>query len=394
MSRDVTFDPAPFRARPGMTRLLAALGEEDGHVRFVGGAVRDQLLGLDVADIDLATTHSPHEVVERLENAGIKAVPTGIEHGTITAVSSGTVVEVTTLRADVSTDGRRATVAFTNDWKEDAARRDFTINALYADPLTGEICDYFGGLDDLAALRVRFIGDAGERIDEDHLRILRFFRFHARFGTGEPDPAALAACSAKANSMMALSRERIADELLKLLSLPDPSPTIALMVERGIFAPVLPEIDAAGARRLAALVWTANECALEAHPIRRLAALIPSDPAVAREVAARLKLSKAQRQRLVLAATTSDEAPRPLAYRRGREEALDALALADDRAGIAEVKDWDIPVLPIKGGDLIARGITKGPDVAKTLRAIEEDWIAAGFPDGAEFDALVASRLA
>lgn len=173
---------AAWRDRPGLDRLAAALGAAAGEARYVGGAVRDTLLGLDVADIDIATRHAPAEVIARLKAAGIKAVPTGIEHGTITAVSSGTVVEVTTLRRDVSTDGRRATVAFTDDWREDAARRDFTMNALYADPLTGELFDWFGGLDDLAAGRVRFIGDPYQRIAEDHLRILRFFRFHARFG--------------------------------------------------------------------------------------------------------------------------------------------------------------------------------------------------------------------
>lgn len=387
------FDPAPYRTRPGMERLLAALGEADGAVRFVGGCVRDQLLGEPSADIDLATIHAPAEVVRRLEAAGIKAVPTGIEHGTITAVSDHTVVEVTTLRSDVSTDGRRATVAFTDDWREDAARRDFTINALFADPVTGEITDYFGGLDDLDARRVAFIGDPHQRIAEDHLRILRFFRFHARFGTGAPDSDGLAACEAHANSLMALSRERIADELLKLLSLPDPSPTIALMVERGIFVPVLPEFDADSARRLAALVWTSRETGLDPHPIRRLAALVPSDPDVARDIAARLKLSNADSRRLVLAETASADGPRPLAYRRGREEALDRLALADDRAGISAVKDWTAPALPIKGGELIARGVEKGPAVAKTLRGIEEDWIAAGFPEGEAFDALVAARL-
>ena len=178
----------------------------------------------------------------RLEAARIKAVPTGIEHGTITAVSDGHPFEITTLRRDVSTDGRRATVAFTDDWKEDAARRDFTINALSADPVTGEIFDYFGGLDDLEGRHIRFIGDPLKRIAEDHLRILRFFRFHARFGRGEPDAAALDACTARANDLMALSRERIADELIKLLGMDDPSATVAIMLERGILKPVLAEI--------------------------------------------------------------------------------------------------------------------------------------------------------
>ena len=181
-------------------------------------------------------------------------MPTGIDHGTVTAVSDGHAYEVTTLRRDVETDGRRATVAFTDDWQEDAARRDFTINALSADPLTGEVFDYFGGLEDLRQRHVRFIGDPLQRIAEDHLRILRFFRFHARFGSGAPDRAALDACSARANDLMALSRERIADELLKLLALPDPSATIAIMLDRGILKPVLPEIGAECRPRLRSLI--------------------------------------------------------------------------------------------------------------------------------------------
>ena len=234
-------DAAKWRRRRGMASLLKALGADEGLTRYVGGAVRDELLSLPVNDVDLATELAPDEVVRRLEAAKIRAVPTGIDHGTITAVSSGQPVEVTTLRRDVSTDGRRATVAFTDDWKEDAARRDFTINALFADPNTGEIFDYFDGIEDLKARRVRFIGDPFQRIAEDHLRILRFFRFHARFGAGEPDAAALDACTARANDLMALSRERIADELLKLLSVEDPSSTISIMLDRGILRPVLPE---------------------------------------------------------------------------------------------------------------------------------------------------------
>ena len=180
-------DPEVFLKRQGIKRLLKALDARQGTARFVGGAVRDLLLDVPHEDLDLATTLAPDEVIRRLESKGIKAVPTGIDHGTITAVSSGTVVEVTTLRSDVSTDGRRATVAFTSDWSQDAGRRDFTINALYADPYSGELFDYFGGLDDLKDRTVRFIGEPLQRIAEDHLRILRYFRFHARYGHGEPD---------------------------------------------------------------------------------------------------------------------------------------------------------------------------------------------------------------
>jgi len=192
----VKVDPHYWLDRPGVARLLKALDDDSGGARFVGGAVRDALLGIPPEDLDLATPLSPKEVVRRLEAAGIKAVPTGIAHGTVTAISSGTLVEVTTLRCDVSTDGRRATVAFTDDWEADAARRDFTINALYADPLSGEIVDPVGGEADILARRVRFIGDPLQRIAEDHLRILRFFRFHARFGEGPADAAAQASIAA------------------------------------------------------------------------------------------------------------------------------------------------------------------------------------------------------
>ncbi|HWL47619.1 MAG TPA: CCA tRNA nucleotidyltransferase, partial [Sphingomonadaceae bacterium] len=226
---------APWQARAGLRELLDALGVSKGHTRYVGGAVRDTLAGLAVEDIDLATRLAPAETMRRVRAAGMKAVPTGLAHGTVTAIlPDGGAVEVTTLRRDVTTDGRRATVAFTDDWREDAARRDFTINALSADPASATLHDYFGGAEDLAAGRVRFIGDPLTRIAEDHLRILRFFRFHARFGAGIPEAAALAACVARANDLMALSRERIADELLKLLALPDPTATLRLMVDRGI----------------------------------------------------------------------------------------------------------------------------------------------------------------
>lgn len=213
---ELKLDAKKWRQRRGMAKLLDAIGATEGKSRYVGGAVRDDLLGLPVNDVDFATRLRPDQVVERLHAAGLKAVPTGFEHGTVTAVSDGHPYEITTLRRDVETFGRHATVAFTDDWKEDAARRDFTINALMADPVTGEIFDYFDGLADLEQRHVRFIGDPFERIAEDHLRILRFFRFHARFGRGEPDQPAIQACAARARDLMALSRERIADELLKL----------------------------------------------------------------------------------------------------------------------------------------------------------------------------------
>ena len=392
---ELKLDAAKWRRRRGLARLLKALGADEGLTRYVGGAVRDELLRLPVSDIDLATRIRPDEVVARLEAAGIKAVPTGIAHGTVTAVSDGQPVEVTSLRRDVSTDGRRATVAFTDDWKEDAARRDFTLNALSADPATGAIFDYFGGLDDLRARRVRFIGDPIERIAEDHLRILRFFRFHARFGSGEPDAQALAACTARANDLMALSRERIADELLKLLGLPDPAPTVAVMLERAILRPVLPEIEPDSLARLARLIAAERESKIAADALRRLAALLPPDALLAEKIAVRLKLSNKARKRLATAAVGDlDRNPQALAYRIGIEGAIDRLLLAGDVAGAAGLIEWKVPRLPIGGGVLIARGVTEGPAVARTLRQIEDQWVQAGFPRGDAFDKIVTAALA
>nr|WP_295372990.1 CCA tRNA nucleotidyltransferase [uncultured Sphingosinicella sp.] len=378
---------APWRARTGMRQLLDALGAASGDTRYVGGAIRDTLLEVDVSDVDLATRLAPETVMERLKAARIKAVPTGLAHGTVTAVIGGAPVEVTTLRRDVSTDGRRATIAYTDDWQEDAARRDFTINALYADPIEGEVFDFFGGLADLEARRVRFIGDPLTRIAEDHLRILRFFRFHARLGAGDPDRAALEACTARANDLMALSRERIADELLKLLGIPDPTPTVKLMVERGILKPVLPEIGIESISRLKALVRREAAAGTASEPLRRLAALLPADPQLAATLSARLRLSNRATKRIVSAADRKpgDGAePKALAYRVGVEEAIDRLLLSDeDEAGLEEkvrsLAGYTRPPLPVSGGDLIQMGLSAGPIVAKTLQAIEREWIEGGF---------------
>jgi len=388
-------DAAKWRRRRGVGRVLDALGAADGLTRYVGGAIRDDFLDHKVSDLDLATKILPDEVMERLVAAKIKAVPTGIDHGTITAVSDGKPVEITTLRRDVSTDGRRATVAFTDDWSEDAARRDFTINALSADPVTGEIFDYFGGLEDLEQRRVRFIGDPLQRIAEDHLRILRFFRFHARFGRGEPEAEAVDACAARANDLMTLSRERVADELIKLLALPDPGPTVTLMLERGILAPVIPEIASGAADRLAALIDAEKSARISPDGLRRLSALLPGDPKVADAVAARLRLSNKAKKRLACAA--HDElapSPKALAYRFGMDCALDRLLLAGKTAEAASIKGWTIAKLPIGGGDLIRRGLTKGPVVARTLKSIDRAWADAGFPEGDEFERLVADYVA
>lgn len=384
---------APWQSRAGMDRLLKTLGAAEGDTRYVGGCVRDTLLGLEVSDVDLATRVAPEEVIHRLEAARIKAVPTGLAHGTITAVIGGTPVEVTTLRRDVSTDGRRATIAYTEDWREDAARRDFTINALSADPQSGEIFDYFGGQADLDERRVRFIGDPLNRIAEDHLRILRFFRFHARFGEGEPDAAAIEACAARANDLMALSRERIADELLKLLALPDPAPTVRLMIERDIFRPVLPEIKTAD--RLVALITAERATGIGSDPVRRFAALLPIDTGTAASVAARLRLSKRAAKRLVSAADPAIEAPAPLAYRIGNMEAIDRLLLhGEPGPAVKALEAWQRPRLPVSGGDLVAMGLEAGPVVAATLQAIEREWVAAGFPaDGSAVRALARAHV-
>ena len=387
-------DAERWRRRQGMGRMLDALGAGDGLTRYVGGAIRDDLLGIEGDDIDLATRIPPDAVMERLRKARIKAVPTGIDHGTITAVSGGHPYEVTTLRRDVTTDGRRATVAFTDDWKEDAARRDFTINALSADPVSGEIFDYFGGLDDIERRRVRFIGDPLQRIAEDHLRILRFFRFHARFGAGEPEAQAVDACAARANDLMALSRERIADELLKLLGLPDPAPTVRIMLDRGILAPVLPEIVSDASERLEALIAAEHAAAIAPDPVRRLAALLPANPDAAADLAARQRLSNKAKKRLVSAALAdTDLPPRALAYRLGVSHAIDRLLLAGETDKARMIADWAPPRLPLGGGALIARGVAKGPGVARMLRRIEDRWIAADFPAGDALETIIAEEV-
>ena len=400
MDRLIPADTA-FVHREGLKELTDELGAARGEVRFVGGIVRDTLLGIAAADVDLATVHRPENVLHTLKRAGIKVVPTGLAHGTVTAILPSGPVEVTTLRRDVATDGRHATVAFTDDWHEDAARRDFTMNALYADPLSLEVIDYFGGLDDLAASRVRFIGDPLQRIAEDHLRILRFFRFHARFGDAPdadaPDTDALAACTERANDLMALSRERIAAELLKLLVAVHAPRVVALMIDHGIFRPVLPEITQAD--RLIALAGREEDAAIAPDPVRRLAALLPCNPAIAEDVGARLRLSNNDRRRLIAAtADIGRESPAVLQYRLGATFAADRLLLSDRPIGEAQgLAALITPIFPIKGGDLVSRGIGRGPDVARLLRIVEDQWIAEHFPDahraGQIADAAVARWL-
>ena len=378
--------------RPGLARLLEALGQ--GTSRVVGGAVRDLLLGLDDQDLDLATILSPYEVMRRCGAADIRTVPTGIEHGTITAVIDRQPIEITTLRADVSTDGRRATVAFTEDWQADAERRDFTINALYWDPEQRRLFDYFDGRSDLAAGRVRFIGEPLRRIAEDHLRILRFFRFQARFGRGEPDKESLAACVARTNDLMALSRERIADELLKLLALADPLETVRSMIDHAILRPVIPEIEGDCCTRVDLLVETERSAGFAPDASRRLAALLPPDAATAEKVAARLKLSNKARRRLALAVVPEVSGrPSALAYWVGPEAAIDRLLLAGKAADAAALRDFQAPRLPVGGGDLIRRGLVPGPAIARTLRRIEERWVQEDFPSKERVTQMVDEAL-
>ena len=369
---------ATWLDRADLAQLAAALGEDN--IRWVGGAVRDSLLGVAAKDIDCATPLLPEAVMQRCSDAGIRTIPTGIEHGTVTAVLANGPVEITTLRRDVATDGRRATVAFADTWEEDAARRDFTINALYVHPATHEVFDYFGGLADLEARRVRFIGDARERIREDHLRILRYFRFQARFGA-DLDADAEQACSELASTLKGLSRERVGGELMALLALPDPQPTVARMRKLGVLQVVLPEAGPQHVELLGKLIAAEQAQQVAPDPVRRMAALLPPHNDVADDVAARLRLSRAQRAHLVANTehqTSDTYSQRPLAYREGVPVAIDRVLL--EGGDVTPLKDWEPPQLPLKGGEIVERGISAGPQVAKTLRAVENAWIEEGFP--------------
>ncbi len=380
---------ALWTLRDDLDHLVEALGPKA--VRWVGGAVRDTLLHLPVHDIDAATLHEPQRVIDQLHHAGIRTIPTGIDHGTVTALLEHGPVEITTLRRDVATDGRRATIAYATKWEDDAARRDFTMNALYADPISLEISDFFGGLEDLSEGRVRFIGDARQRIREDHLRILRYYRFQCRFGS-TLDEDAEAACIELASTLKGLSRERVAAELLRLLALPDPAPTIRRMMDNGILPVVLPELADDAASQLEALIEQERRQHVEPDGLRRLAALLPPAPRIAEQVAARLRLSGQQRKRLSIAAGREDGGdPRELDYRIGREQALDRLLL--NGGDIAPLTGWETPQFPLKGGEIVARGVAAGPEVARILIAVEQRWIAEGFPDSSRVKMLLDEAL-
>ncbi|HEX2113635.1 MAG TPA: CCA tRNA nucleotidyltransferase [Alphaproteobacteria bacterium] len=367
--------------------VIEALTRDRGQARFVGGCVRDAWLGRTVKDIDIATPDPPDVVMQRLTRAGIRAIPTGIEHGTVTAVIGDRHFEITTLRRDVETFGRRARVAFTDDWEADAARRDLTINALSADP-DGTVHDPFGGIDDLEAGRVRFVGDPEARIREDVLRLLRFFRFHAWYGKADPDEAGLDACSRLAELLPTLSGERVATELLRLLLAPDPASALELMRDHGVLRPILPELTEI--ERLRMLVLIEDEIG-DRDAVRRLAALLPQASAAALAVAARLKLSNVDRDRLAALAAPPISVKPPLnerAWRRALHRLgvplfrdLVLLDWADSpgtaprhRELLAAAAAWTPVVLPLKGQDVLDHRVAAGPEVGHLLAEIERWW--------------------
>ncbi len=404
MTSQKRIEPTDWMASEAAVSVFAALSDKGAGVRFIGGCVRDAIVGRPVSDIDLATDAEPDRVVEILGGAGIRTEPTGIEHGTITAIVGDHPYQITTLRRDIETDGRRAVVSFTTDWAEDAARRDFTINALSADA-DGTVYDYVDGLADLEAGRVRFIGSATERVSEDYLRILRFFRFHAGYASGAPDEEALAACRAAAAQIDGLSGERIWLELSRILLIDPPGTVFGMMEKAGVLGRLIPigrKID-----RLTALAALEGMIGLEADSIRRLAALIEPTRREASQVAARLRLGRIDTDRLdSLTANRgqcnpgmSEAALRRSLYRVRTRHFRDLLlldwsdAIVRDRAGAMRTADgwkkildyaqsWEQPELPVTGGDVIALDVPEGPAVGELLEAIEEWWMERAFqPD-------------
>ena len=387
----------PWLTRPATRAVIAALEAAGGPgcVRFVGGCVRNSLVGQGIDDIDLATRLLPVQTMAALKAAGLKVVPTGIDHGTVTAISQRIPYEITTLRRDVSTDGRNATVAFTDDWAEDAARRDFRLNALYCDA-EGVIFDPTGaGVEDALAGRIVFVGDAATRIREDYLRILRFFRFYAWYGRAEPDAEGLAACAAEAEGMGRLSAERVSKELLKLLAAPDPRRAVRAMAESGVLARVIaPELSADGLAVFEAMVEVSKD------PVLRLSALLTDEPAGIAAAAVALRLPNAMRDRLLAAAAgggvaleASEAEARAVLYRSGRQAFADRVARAEAELGggagtvgggrrlLDLAERWVIPRLPVGGRQVAAAGLEAGPDTGRVLKAFEDGWIADDFPD-------------
>jgi poly(A) polymerase len=387
---------ARLLARPALASLLAVLDQDGEEARVVGGAVRNVLLGHPPDEIDVATTAEPAEVVRRVEMQGFRAIPTGIAHGTITVVIEGSPFEVTTLRQDVETFGRKARVRFGRDWKADAERRDFTMNALSASR-EGIVYDYVGGVADLRAHVVRFIGDPARRIAEDYLRILRFFRFYAAYGRGEPDAAALAACIAAREGLDRLSRERVRMELLKLVAVGGPVPAVTIMAQAGLLGPVI-----GGVPQLCAFAaMVALEAALELGPdaIRRLGALAVFTTEDATRLWHRLRLANSEYERLIsmaqswwrVSAELGSAEAQALLYRLGPERFIDRVLLAWARSGapaksanwhalLSLPQRWTAPAFPLKAADLMDCGVAKGPQLGKALAAAKERWIALGFP--------------
>ena len=390
--------PMPWMRAAQTQAVMAALEAAGGAgcARFVGGCVRNAVMNRPADDIDIATTLLPDQVIAALKAAGLKAVPTGIDHGTVTAVSGGKPFEVTTLRRDVETDGRRALVAFTTDWAEDAQRRDFRLNALYCDA-EGRLFDPTGeGLSDAKAGRIVFVGDADTRIREDALRILRFFRFQAWYGAGEPDAEALSACARLKALITSLSAERVSKELLKLLAADDPRPTVRLMAASGVLAVALPEGRELG--RFERLVAIETEQLFQCDPALRLGALLPDDSAVGAACAERLRLSNAQRERLsamlgttpVIRSWMSPKEARRDVYTLGAGVFCDRVLLAwaasdrpatttQWRALLPMAQSWPRPTFPLTGEEVMAAGVPRGPLVGAVMREVEAWWIDNDF---------------
>ncbi|CDX52853.1 Polynucleotide adenylyltransferase region [Mesorhizobium plurifarium] len=395
---------ADWLAEKHLQKLLAALKQGGEEARVAGGAVRNALIGQPVADIDIAATTVPEETIRRAATAGFKTVPTGIEHGTVTVIAGGKPYEVTTLRADIETDGRRAKVIFGRDWKADAERRDFTINALYAEA-DGTIVDLVGGIADIEARRLRFIGDAEARIREDYLRILRFFRFFAWYGDGRPDAEGLKACARLKDGLVQLSAERVWSEVKKLLSAADPSRALLWMRQAGVLTAVLPESEKWGIDAIHGLVKAGKDLGWAPDPMLRLEAIVPPDAVRMKTLGERLRLSNHDAGRLRHwaltvapdAKVTETELAKKLYY-GDRDGYLDRIRLALAAARTRAVEDnqammeaggfsrllnftlkWQKPVFPIKGADLTALGASPGPKLGATLKNLEKEWVESGF---------------
>ncbi|KAB0679825.1 CCA tRNA nucleotidyltransferase [Aureimonas leprariae] len=385
-----------------LQRLLAVLSADGEEARVVGGAVRNTLLGLSVTDTDIATTTEPAETARRAEAAGFKAVPTGAEHGTITVVVGGTPFEVTTLRRDIETDGRHARVRFGRDWRADAERRDFTVNALYCDA-AGEVLDLVGGIADIGSRTLRFIGDPAQRIEEDRLRILRFFRFFAWYGEGRPDADGLRACARLKGGIASLSAERVWMELRKLLAAPDPSRALLWARQAGVLSAALPESERWGIDGIHGLVGAEHVHRWQPDALLRLLAIVPPDPERLAELARRLKMANAERDRLLAYAMAEPARPdetdaslRERLYFGDRPGIVDRLRLAlatrhgkSERDAIAETarlgeqlrvaEGFDPPAFPVTGSDLTAKGVRPGPELGQLLQDLKRSWVASGF---------------